>query len=529
MTKLTGHVGLKAQNRPEDVALLRRMFIANGYETLKEGTRVDQTLVNLIRYYQKRTGGEIDGVVRPDDNTFRKLLPRYRKAEAEEKKWRQFLLRAQKAGGLRELTWRGRKEWMLKDEADRLEARMWKTMEKNVREMREKSDYLWEIYKDYKDVREGVDGTLARVGAAIADSFDKQPPLKWSVFSDLQNHVDSLESAVRTRNHRKAAEAYGKAAGSYSHALWYTDDFMRRNLGGAETGLKVAKFTAKASIAVIAAFAGPTLAGATIARFTVSEFAACTIVGAAEWGGYAAIDELELASAGKGKGARKTMWNIGRNMIGGAIVGRVSKAIKLEGKLGKYVVEGAAKKFGQKLPWLASDRCMQIVTTLFKEAGQDMSRGAVKQIVKLAEKSYSDGKLVSGDALKEAAWAVFWDGVFSGPLAAMKKMGDNRLRANEEALRAVIPRSRAWKKMQGKPGSDAMRAVFEGMRKTNLKIVMKLGKDVLGDVFAAKPNDTVAGFTRRFNEAFAKNAEIVKTVDRAVERYVADARKKTDA
>lgn len=318
---------------------------------------------------------------------------------------------------------------------------------------------------------EGKDEVLVGIGAAVADVFDKQQPLAWRRFNDVQTTVDALGAAIKSRKHDKAAKAYEEAVGAYGLAVDYVDGFFKQNLAGAETGRAVAKTTVAICTAVLAAFAGPMLAGSTIAGMNVSEGLAFAIVHAAEWGGGQAVTEWGDAVAGKQKTTRQIIWNIGTKALGGAVYGRLSRAIKFDGNVGKWVIDKAGKQFGAKLPWLTTSQCRDIAPTLVKETGQVAAREALKQIVKLVDKQFVGGKGLKETDIRRAAWDVVWAGVFAGPLSTIKTLDAEAVRANEDALRTMIPKSSAWRHMEN-PDQTALEEVFESVRKKSFQKLM---------------------------------------------------------
>lgn len=372
-----GRTDKPVPNRPDDVALVHEMLLANGFALSGTG-KVNPLFVKCIKSVQKKIGiRNPDGVVDPGQDTFKALLPQYNKMLADIGAGERVLL---KDGSKRIL--------ISKADYDRLNAAVLTELKFFVRLLRDEWNACENLRKSWVDSVNGGKGVLTAIGAIVVMSAGevsgsaRLPDMKkWGKALKAINNADA---AVKSGNLKKASAAFVAAEKAQSELFKEADRYNREMGRHAKSLGENLQLTTTAGWAVVGLMATPVLVGAGI------PVTAATVIGAAGTAYVSAyVDEVGKYLAGSSGGFIDAQINVNVAMVVAAGTAGISK-VQLP-----FVKSVAAKFAGPMsratLGKIPVGACQKYIQNYLTSAGQTALSTAVTEVVSKSRKRMEKG------------------------------------------------------------------------------------------------------------------------------------------
>jgi hypothetical protein len=466
--KLSGTIGAKGQNKPNDMLLFTAMLAANGY-SVKVSNKLGGDAKTALQKAQIKFGKlkRPTFIIEPkNDPTFKGLLPAYEKSANSLAK-QKFAKIDFKGGGNSE-------QWMTEAQYNDLRKKVVQRVQKIAKIYRSQFLFHKQIVQEYDDIEKARQGLMkAFTHVATMKAGNVKPP-NVTLMKKTGDLVDALFKEANAGSLAKFAQTLPNVEKLMPRFLDDVQRFLKDFSGSAGSVANILKVTSTVAFGIVGAMAVPVL----VAAGSVSTVAAATV---AAGGGVKVVEsasnELGRYSAGEKMSVSGSLKNIAIDGMVGALCGGIAS------KFPTGFVDKAANSMGSNLANLvgkkvSSSTAAALAKKYLVEASSEAVKETATQAIELAGKSIKNKKMPTQKDAEEAMKNVAYKFVSAGFLKSTKKFEAKLAYSGKDMLTSkILPDafSRAGKNIKV---PDVMRAkIIKNVTSKLLEDFTKVGYD----------------------------------------------------
>lgn len=454
--------GDPVRNNPDDVELVRKALVANGYKALAINGKVDGGLLKAIAALQKKAGFKNpDQVIDPDGRTWKALAPALEKALAEEAKAAKI--------PMRRIKWKGKEYLLLEKDYQAMRLDIFKRLDRYMKSLISNNKLNQKIFNEYIETAQIKRGLMNAITDAIIMSWSDVKFPSGSLAGGAAGATTRLERAIAGKDLKMLATALPEAERAINAFSADVQRFLKEFTGAAGSVAMVLSVTSAVAFGIVGVMAVPALL--TVTTMTAAQAAVVSGAGVAMV--QSTSQELGKHAAGQKVTAFESVKNIALDGAVGVLTAGLGNKIPV--KWADDLGAALAPKVAQKVPWLTKEAAETFLKGYLLKGGAEGVKTAYGEGVKIIGEVAKTGKKPTAKQFQDAAVSTLFTVVSAGLLGKLGGFQKKWSYRNRQVLNGTIFPDRLAKLAKGneipsvikaKMYADVMSKVEEEVAKT---------------------------------------------------------------
>ncbi|MBC7156023.1 MAG: peptidoglycan-binding protein, partial [Rhodobacteraceae bacterium] len=334
--------GDPVRNNSEDVELVRKALVANGYKSLPVNGKVDGGLLKAIAAFQKKTGFKNpDQVVDPGSRTWKALAPALEKMLAEEAK-------AEKIP-MRKIKWKGKEYLLTEKDYQAMRLDIFKRLDRYMKSLIASNKLNQKTFNEYIETAQIKRGLMDAVTNAIIMSWRDVKFPSGTLAGRSAAATKQLERAIASKDLKLLQTALPEAEKAINEFSTDVLRFLKDFTGSAQSVATVLNVTSAVAFGIVGVMAAPVLVTAT----GMTAASAAVVSGA----GVAVVQSTSQELGKHAAGQKVTVFESVKAVALDGAVGVLTAGLgnKIPVKWADELGAALAPKVAAKVPWLTKE------------------------------------------------------------------------------------------------------------------------------------------------------------------------------